>query len=38
MLKEWGTKAFYWQGAILISGGLTFLIIFLLKSGNILTV
>ena len=37
MFKKWGTKAFYWQGAILISGGLTTLTMFLLKWGNLLT-
>lgn len=34
--KNWGTRLFYWQGAIFVSIGVTFLIIFLLKSINIL--
>lgn len=35
MFKLWGTKTFYWQGILLISGGLTVVIIFLLKWANI---
>ena len=37
MFKQWGTRSFYWQGAILISGGLTIITMFLLKCGNFLT-
>lgn len=37
MWKLWGTRTFYWQGAILLSSGLTILIIFLLKWTNVLT-
>lgn len=34
--KNWGTRLFYWQGAIFVSIGVTFLIIFLLKAINVL--
>ena len=34
--KNWGTRLFYWQGAIFVSIGVTFFIIFLLKSINVL--
>lgn len=37
MWKQWGTRTFYWQGALLVSGGVTVLIIFLLKWLNVLT-
>ena len=37
MWKLWGMRTMYWQGVIIISSGLTFLIIILLKWGNILT-
>ena len=37
MWIQWGTRTFYWTGALMISGGLTVLIIFLLNSANILT-
>lgn len=37
MFKQWGTRTFYWQGAIFISGALTILTMFLLKWGNVLT-
>ncbi|GAA4945376.1 hypothetical protein GCM10023314_18160 [Algibacter agarivorans] len=37
MWTQWGTRTFYWTGALMISGGLTVLIIFLLNSANILT-
>ncbi|AUC81546.1 hypothetical protein CW733_05120 [Lacinutrix sp. Bg11-31] len=36
--KMWilsGTRTFYWQGSLLISGGATVLVIFLLKAINI---
>jgi magnesium-transporting ATPase (P-type) len=36
MFKHWGTRMYYWHGAIMISGGLTLMIIFLLKSANVL--
>lgn len=35
--KLWGTRTFYWQGAILISSAFTILILFLLKWSNVLT-
>ncbi len=35
--KNWGTRLFYWQGAIFISGVFTTLIIFLLKWTNVLS-
>jgi hypothetical protein len=35
--KQWGTRTFYWQGALLVSSGVTILIIFLLKWVNVLT-
>ncbi|SNR34828.1 hypothetical protein SAMN04488111_0641 [Lutibacter flavus] len=34
--KNWGTRLFYWQGAIFVSIGVTFLIIFLLNAINVL--
>jgi hypothetical protein len=37
MFKQWGARTFYWQGAILVSGGLTIIIMFLLKWENVLT-
>lgn len=37
MWKVWGTRTFYWQGAVIISGGITFFILVLLKWGNIMT-
>lgn len=36
MWKQWGTRTFYWQGALLVSGGVT-VIIFILKWLNVLT-
>ncbi|NQX81354.1 MAG: hypothetical protein HRT66_05090 [Flavobacteriaceae bacterium] len=36
MWKQWGTKTFYWTGAISVSSVATILIMFLLKSINIL--
>jgi hypothetical protein len=35
--NNWSTRLFYWQGAIFASIGVTFLIMYLLKSVNILT-
>jgi len=35
--KQWGTRLFYWQGAIYTSTGITILIMFLLKCANVLT-
>lgn len=35
--KNWGTRLFYWQGAIFVSSGVTTLIFFLLKWTNVLT-
>jgi hypothetical protein len=37
MFKQWGTRTFYWTGALFVSGGVTVLIIFLLKWLNVLT-
>ena len=37
MWKQWGTRTFYWQGALYFSGGLTVAIIFVLKSASVLT-
>jgi len=37
MWKQWGTRTFYWQGALYFSGGLTVAIIFVLKSISIIT-
>lgn len=36
MFKQWGTRTFYWTGAFFFSGGLTVLIIYLLKWGHII--
>ena len=36
MFKQWGTRTFYWQGALFLSGGATVLIIFLLKQSDVL--
>lgn len=35
--KQWGTRTFYWQGAIFVGTGGTLLIIFLLRWINVLT-
>lgn len=35
--KQWGTRLFYWQGAIFVGAGGTFLIMYLLKWTNVLT-
>jgi hypothetical protein len=35
--EKWGTRLFYWQGAIYTSTGITILIMFLLKWANVLT-
>ncbi|WP_282148007.1 hypothetical protein [Algibacter lectus] len=37
MWKQWGTRTFYWQGALYFSGGLTVALIFVLKSASVLT-
>ena len=37
MFKQWGTRTFYWTGALFVSGGVTVLVIYLLKCGNVLT-
>lgn len=34
---NWGTKMYYWTGALMVSGGITVGIIYLLNSTNILT-
>lgn len=31
MFKQWGTRTFYWTGALFFSGGITLFIIYLLK-------
>ncbi|ULC58599.1 hypothetical protein MBM09_11785 [Flaviramulus sp. BrNp1-15] len=36
MWENWGTRTFYWTGALFISGGITVLLIYLLKWGNVL--
>ena len=36
MWKNWGTRTFYWTGALFVSGGITVLLIYLLKWGNVL--
>ena len=38
MWKEFGIRTRYWQGVILVSLLLTFLVMFLLKWSNILTI
>ncbi len=35
--KHWGARTFYWQGAIFVGTGVTFLTMFLLKYANVLT-
>ena len=35
-LKSWSGKTFFWQGAVFISSGITFLIVLFLKSINII--
>lgn len=35
--EQWGTRLFYWQGAIYTSTGITILILFILKWANVLT-
>jgi hypothetical protein len=37
MWKKWGTRTFYWQGAIFVGVGGTFLMMYLLKWANVLT-
>lgn len=37
MFKQWGTRTYYWSGALLFSGGITVLVIYLLKWGNVFT-
>ena len=37
MWNQWGTRTFYWQGAIFVGIGGTFLILFLLKWTHVLT-
>ena len=36
MWGKWGTRTFYWQGAIFVGIGSTFLIMYLLKWAHIL--
>ncbi len=35
--NQWGTRLFYWQGAIFTSTGGTILIMFVLKWANVVT-
>lgn len=37
MWTHWGVKAYYWQGVIIISSGITFLALILLRWGNIVS-
>ncbi len=37
MWKQWETRTFYWHGVISFGGGVTVLIMFLLKWTNVLT-
>ncbi|SFS73210.1 hypothetical protein SAMN04487906_1471 [Zhouia amylolytica] len=37
MWKKFGSKAIYWQGTLFVSGGITSLILYLLKVNAILT-
>tara|TARA_R100000687_G_C6319668_1_gene104384 strand:+ start:191 stop:409 length:219 start_codon:yes stop_codon:yes gene_type:complete len=36
MWKKWGTRTFYWQGALFVGFGGTLLILLLLKWANVL--
>lgn len=36
MFNQWGSKTYYWHTALLVSGGLTVIVIFLLKWANVL--
>lgn len=38
MWKQWGTRTYYWHGALLISGAITVALLYLLRWANILTV
>jgi hypothetical protein len=35
--RQWGTRMFYWTGALFMSGGATVLVILFLKWANLLT-
>ncbi|MGB6269621.1 MAG: hypothetical protein WBF67_11510 [Olleya sp.] len=37
MFANWGNQTFYWTNVLFVSGGLTVLVIYLLKGANILT-
>jgi len=37
MYKQWNSKLYFWQGAIFIGTGATFLIMFILKWTGLLT-
>lgn len=37
MWKQWGTRMYYWQGALFVGGGLTVVTLYFLKSSAILT-
>jgi hypothetical protein len=36
MWTQWGTRMYYWHSAIMVSGGITLVIIFLLKCTKVL--
>jgi len=36
MFKQWGTKMFYWSGALFFSGGITVGLIYGLKTADVL--
>lgn len=36
LFKNWTSRTFYWQAILLGSGGITVMILLLLKSGNVL--
>jgi len=38
MYKNWGSQLYYWQAAMYISVGITFVIMFFLKWANIVTI
>ncbi len=37
MLKQWGARTYYWHTALLVSGGITVMIVYLLKWAKVLT-
>lgn len=36
MSKQWGTRTYYWHTALLVSGGITVMIVYLLKWAKVL--